>query len=110
MLAAIAAAEILNTALGTTASSFSASFTPAVAWCMMNEMPDEEPNPIVFALINLCGLDELFLNCGWQPPIDHVSRLRGGICCHHETSIVGSQACGEHARSPRPPSLYQSLG
>merc|ERR1711862_177402 len=41
---------------------------------VVDEMPDESPNNSVPAFIDLCGLNDLLLECRRDPPIYHVAR------------------------------------
>mmetsp|Transcript_139821 Transcript_139821/g.243505 ORF Transcript_139821/g.243505 Transcript_139821/m.243505 type:complete len:422 (-) Transcript_139821:128-1393(-) len=73
-------------------------------------MPDELARNAVFALVDLGALDDLFLQCSKDPPVDHVARSFVLIRAHDEASIVGTQARCEHACTPRPPGLPHGRG
>merc|ERR1719413_239493 len=78
-----------------------------VHWRVVHEVPDEDADPAIAALVDLGGLDDLLLQRGRDPPIHHVARLRLLVGSHHEGGVVGAQAGGEHASAPWPPGLDQ---
>merc|ERR1719453_2706478 len=71
----------------------------------MHEVPDADADASIPALVDLCGLYDLLLKRSWEVPVDHVARTLVLIGSHHEASVVWSQAGGEHAGTPWPPSL-----
>jgi len=50
-----------------------ASTAPAMHWRVVDEIPNHETNTSILALVDLSSLNELLLDCCWQPPIDHVA-------------------------------------
>mmetsp|Transcript_18146 Transcript_18146/g.39964 ORF Transcript_18146/g.39964 Transcript_18146/m.39964 type:complete len:241 (-) Transcript_18146:729-1451(-) len=74
---------------------------------VMHEVPNEDANPTVPALINLGRLDNLLLQGRWNPPVHHVSRVLVLIGPGHEAGVVGSQTGGEHPGAPGPPGLHE---
>jgi len=87
----------------------SRSFAEAVEGRVVDKVPDADANDAVLALIDLRGFDDLFLERGREPPIDHEPRAPLIIGGNHEASIVRPQAGCEHAATPWPPSPPQCL-
>ena len=75
----------------------------AIEGSVVDKVPDADPNDAVLALVDLGGFNDLFLERGREPPIDHVTRAPLVIGGHHKARIVRSQACCEHAATPWPP-------
>ena len=77
---------------------------------MVNEMPDADADDAILALVDLCGLDDFFLQGRREPPIDHGARPWLVVGSHNEASIMWSQAGCKHARAPWPPCGHQFGG
>eukprot|EP00438_Fugacium_kawagutii_P001369 Skav232161 [mRNA] locus=scaffold1040:499989:500279:+ [translate_table: standard] len=75
----------------------------------MNEMPDENSDPTISALIDLGGFDDLLLQRRRDPPIHHVARVLVLIGAGYEAGIMWSQAGCEHPCAPWPPGLHQAV-
>eukprot|EP00414_Alexandrium_minutum_P001597 CAMPEP_0113822170 /NCGR_PEP_ID=MMETSP0328-20130328/2107_1 /TAXON_ID=39455 /ORGANISM="Alexandrium minutum" /LENGTH=538 /DNA_ID=CAMNT_0000790107 /DNA_START=31 /DNA_END=1648 /DNA_ORIENTATION=+ /assembly_acc=CAM_ASM_000350 len=91
-------------------ASAAGAAAPEVDGRVVHEVPDPLADEDVLALVDLGRLDELLLQRGGQPPIDHVAGALLLVGSQDEASIVRSQAGGEHARTPRPPGLHELRG
>ena len=76
---------------------------------VVHEMPDEDADPAVAALIDLRGLNDLLLQGRGDPPVHHVARVLILVGAGHEASVVRPQAGGEHAGAPGPPGGHEIL-
>merc|ERR1712083_859850 len=74
-----------------------------VNWGVVNEMPNQNADDTILALVDLRRFDDLLLQCSRDPPIHHVARSLVLVGSYHEASVVRTQARGEHASAPRPP-------
>mmetsp|Transcript_107651 Transcript_107651/g.219694 ORF Transcript_107651/g.219694 Transcript_107651/m.219694 type:complete len:391 (+) Transcript_107651:77-1249(+) len=83
------------------------SLAPEVHGSVVHEVPDANADQAVLALVDLGGLDDLLLERCRDPPVHHVAGALVFVGAHDEASVVGAQACGEHAGAPGPPSRLE---
>ena len=59
---------------------------------VVHEVPNEDADPAVSALVDLAGLDDLLLEGCWDPPIHHVARAWRSKAWHelHVYSVKGT--------------------
>lgn len=86
------------------------ALTPEVDRGVVHEVPAEHAQPVVLALVDLGGLDQLLLVGRHPAPQHHVAALGHVRGRDHEAGVVRAQRGGEHARAPRPPGVRLLLG
>merc|ERR1712117_559310 len=81
--------------------------TEEVNWGVVNEMPNQNADETILALVDLRRFNDLLLQCSRDPPIHHVARSLVLISSNNEASVMRTQAGGEHASTPWPPRRLQ---
>merc|ERR1712113_394088 len=74
---------------------------------VVNEVPNEDADETILALVDLGRFDNLLLQCSGDPPIHHVTRALVLVGSYNEASVMRTQAGGEHASTPWPPRRLQ---
>merc|ERR1719336_1307667 len=81
--------------------------TKKVDWGVVNEMPNQDADETILALVDLRRFNDLLLQCSRDPPIHHVTRSLVLVSSYNEASVMRTQAGGEHASTPWPPRRLQ---